>query len=173
MFAEKVDEIQMMYRSMESFESDNNDREVKMKISTKGRYALRLMIYIAANSNGKPISIKDVAKNEDISDKYLEQIISILNSGGLVRSVRGPQGGYLLRKAPEDITVGAVLRLTEGTLAPVACVEEDAPECEREAICSTYNLWKRLYSAICSVVDTTTIADLCNSRPEAGDEYCI
>ena len=94
-----------------------------MKISTKGRYALRLMIYIAANSNGKPVSIKDVAKNEDISDKYLEQIISILNSGGLVRSVRGPQGGYLLRKAPEDITVGAVLRLTEGTLAPVACVE--------------------------------------------------
>ena len=91
-----------------------------MKISTKGRYALRLMIYIAANSNGKPVSIKDVAKNEDISDKYLEQIISILNSGGLVRSVRGPQGGYLLRKAPEDITVGAVLRLTEGTLAPVA-----------------------------------------------------
>ena len=117
-----------------------------MKISTKGRYALRLMIYIAANSNGKPVSIKDVAKNEDISDKYLEQIISILNSGGLVRSVRGPQGGYLLRKAPEDITVGAVLRLTEGT---------------------------QLYSAICSVVDTTTIADLCNSRPEAGDEYCI
>ena len=126
-----------------------------MKISTKGRYALRLMIYIAANSNGKPVSIKDVAKNEDISDKYLEQ------------------SGYLLRKAPEDITVGAVLRLTEGTLAPVACVEEDAPECERESICSTYNLWKRLYSAICSVVDTTTIADLCNSRPEAGDEYCI
>ena len=79
----------------------------------------------------------------------------------------------MLRKAPEDITVGAVLRLTEGTLAPVACVEEDAPECEREAICSTYNLWKQLYSAICSVVDTTTIADLCNSRPEAGDEYCI
>ena len=127
-------------------------RCITLKISTKGRYALRLMIYIAANSNGKPVSIKDVAKNEDISDKYLEQIISILNSGGLVRSV---------------------LRLTEGTLAPVACVEEDAPECERESICSTYNLWKRLYSAICSVVDTTTIADLCNSRPEAGDEYCI
>ena len=148
-------------------------RCITLKISTKGRYALRLMIYIAANSNGKPVSIKDVAKNEDISDKYLEQIISILNSGGLVRSVRGPQGGYLLRKAPEDITVGAVLRLTEGTLAPVACVEEDAPECEREAIYSTYNLWKQLYSAICSVVDTTTIADLCNSRPEAGDEYCI
>ena len=81
-------------------------RCITLKISTKGRYALRLMIYIAANSNGKPVSIKDVAKNEDISDKYLEQIISILNSGGLVRSVRGPQGGYLLRKAPEDITVG-------------------------------------------------------------------
>ena len=144
-----------------------------MKISTKGRYALRLMLDLALHDSDAPIRIKDIAARQDISDKYLEQIISILNSGGLVRSVRGPQGGYLLRKAPEDITVGAVLRLTEGTLAPVACVEEDAPECERESICSTYNLWKQLYSAICSVVDTTTIADLCNSRPEAGDEYCI
>ena len=144
-----------------------------MKISTKGRYALRLMLDLAYNHTGSFIPIKNISQRQDISDKYLEQIISILNSGGLVRSVRGPQGGYLLRKAPEDITVGAVLRLTEGTLAPVACVEEDAPECERESICSTYNLWKRLYSAICSVVDTTTIADLCNSRPEAGDEYCI
>ena len=144
-----------------------------MKISTKGRYALRLMLDLALHDSDAPVRIKDIAARQDISDKYLEQIISILNSGGLVRSVRGPQGGYLLRKAPEDITVGAVLRLTEGTLAPVACVEEDAPECERKSICSTYNLWKRLYSAICSVVDTTTIADLCNSRPEAGDEYCI
>lgn len=144
-----------------------------MKISTKGRYALRLMIYIATHSNGKPVSIKDIAKNEDISDKYLEQIISILNSGGLVRSVRGPQGGYLLRKAPENITVGMVLRLTEGTLAPVSCVEEDAPACSRESICSTYGLWRNLYDAICGVVDTTTIADLCSNQPKAGDEYCI
>ena len=144
-----------------------------MKISTKGRYALRMLLDLAEHQNEGYIALKDIAARQDISKKYLEQIISILNSGGLVRSVRGPQGGYLLRKAPEDITVGAVLRLTEGTLAPVACVEEDAPECERESICSTYNLWKQLYSAICSVVDTTTIADLCNSRPEAGDEYCI
>ena len=82
-----------------------------MKVSTKGRYALRFLINIASRTDGKPVSIKDVAAQEEISEKYLEQITSVLNSGGLVKSTRGPQGGYLLRKAPEDITVGMVLRL--------------------------------------------------------------
>ena len=76
-----------------------------MKVSTKGRYALRFLINIASRTDGKPVSIKDVAAQEEISEKYLEQITSVLNSGGLVKSTRGPQGGYLLRKAPEDITV--------------------------------------------------------------------
>lgn len=144
-----------------------------MKVSTKGRYALRLMINLAEATDGKPVSIKDVSKSEEISDKYLEQIISILNSGGLVRSVRGPQGGYLLKKKPEDITVGMVLRLTEGTLSPVACVEGDIAPCDREYKCATIGLWRRLDKAISDVVDNTTIADLVENKPAAGDDYSI
>lgn len=131
-----------------------------MKVSTKGRYALRLMIDIAANGGEKPVSIKEIAKRQDISDKYLEQIISILNSAGFVRSVRGPQGGYVLKKGLEEYTVGMILRLTEGSLAPVACVEGDAPACGRMDNCATFELWKRLNRAISSVVDEITLADL-------------
>ena len=137
-----------------------------MKVSTKGRYALRFLINIASRTDGKPVSIKDVAAQEEISEKYL-------NSGGLVKSTRGPQGGYLLRKAPEDITVGMVLRLTEGGISPVACLDADEFQCEREARCSTIGLWRRLDKAIRDVVDTTTIADLVAERPEAADNYCI
>ena len=140
-----------------------------MKVSTKGRYALRFLINIAARTDGKPVSIKD----EEISEKYLEQITSVLNSGGLVKSTRGPQGGYLLRKAPEDITVGMVLRLTEGGISPVACLDADEFQCDREARCSTIGLWRRLDKAIRDVIDTTTIADLVAERPEAADNYCI
>mgnify|MGYP004677302227 FL=1 len=95
-----------------------------MKISTKGRYALRLMVDLALNNTGEPISLKDIARKENISDKYLEQIISVLNKAGYVRSIRGAQGGYMLRKKPEDYTVGMILRQTEGSLAPVACLED-------------------------------------------------
>ena len=96
-----------------------------MKISTKGRYALRLMMDLAENNTGSPISLKDVAKRQDISDKYLEQIISILNKAGYVRSVRGAQGGYMLKMEPQNYTVGMILRQAEGSLAPVACIEDD------------------------------------------------
>ena len=91
-----------------------------MKISTKGRYALRLMLDLAMNGENNIVRIKDIAERQQISDKYLEQIISVLNKAGYVRSTRGPQGGYSLRKAPEEYTVGDILRLTEGSLAPVA-----------------------------------------------------
>ena len=92
-----------------------------MKISTKGRYALRLMIDLAINDDGKCIRIRDIAKRQEISDKYLEQIISILNRAGYIKSVRGPQGGHRLAKHPSEYTVGMILRLTEGSLSPVAC----------------------------------------------------
>lgn len=131
-----------------------------MKISTRGRYALRLMLDLATNDEGNPIRIRDVAERQGISDKYLEQIISILNKAGYVKSVRGPQGGYLLRKKPEDYTVGMILRLTEGSLAPVACVEEDIGDCERQSGCVTYLLWKKINDAISDVVDTVTLKDL-------------
>lgn len=134
--------------------------EIIMKISTKGRYALRLMLDLAMNEEGHVVRIKDIAARQDISDKYLEQIISILNKAGYVRSTRGPQGGYTLKKKPEEYTVGMILRLTEGSLAPVACVEEDAVVCEREEQCATVEVWKRLNQAISGVVDQMTLADL-------------
>ena len=108
-----------------------------MKISTKGRYALRLMLDLAMHSTGNPVSLKDVAKRQGISDKYLEQIISILNRAGYVKSVRGAQGGYMLRRDPEEYTVGMILRLTEGSLAPVSCIEEDEVSCDRQESCVT------------------------------------
>lgn len=130
-----------------------------MKISTKGRYALRLMVDLAMNSAGEPVSLRDVAKRQEISDKYLEQIISILNRAGYVKSIRGAQGGYLLRREPKEYTVGMVLRLTEGSLAPVSCVEEDA-SCSRQQNCATGILWKKIYDAVGSVVDQITLQDL-------------
>lgn len=131
-----------------------------MKVSTKGRYALRLMIDLAMNEDGNPIRIKDIAERQGISDKYLEQIISVLNKAGYVRSVRGPQGGYTLKKNPEDYTVGMILRLTEGSLVPVSCAEDEGMECERQSDCVTYLLWKKIGDAINGVVDTVTLKDL-------------
>ena len=104
---------------------------------------MRLMLDLALNNTGAPISLKDVARRQEISDKYLEQIISVLNRAGYVRSVRGAQGGYLLRKAPEEYTVGMILRLTEGSLAPVACLDEgDDVNCEKREDCVTLILWR-------------------------------
>ena len=140
-----------------------------MKISTKGRYALRLMIDLATNDDGNPIRIKDVAERQNISDKYLEQIISVLNKAGFVRSVRGPQGGYSLKKKPEDYTVGMILRLTEGSLVPVACVEEDETDCERQGSCVTYLLWRKISDAINGVVDTITLKDLVDWQKNIGN----
>ena len=127
-----------------------------MKISTKGRYALRLMMDLAENNTGSPISLKDVAKRQDISDKYLEQIISILNKAGYVRSVRGAQGGYMLKMEPQNYTVGMILRQTEGSLAPVACIEDDAIVCDRQQQCVTSIVYKKINDAISGVVDNIT-----------------
>ena len=96
-----------------------------MKISTRGRYALRLMLDLANNQTGEPVKLKDVARRQGISEKYLEQIIAVLNKGGLVRSIRGAQGGYLIARDPSEYTVGMILRLTEGSLTPVECLESD------------------------------------------------
>ena len=145
-----------------------------MKISTKGRYALRLMLDLAMNSAGQPVSLKDVAKRQEISDKYLEQIISVLNRAGYVRSVRGAQGGYLLRKALEEYTVGMILRLTEGSLAPVPCIEEDNEvECDKREECVTVILWKKINDAVNSVVDHTTLQDLVDWQSEKNGQYII
>lgn len=144
-----------------------------MKISTKGRYALRLMLDLAINNTGEPVRIKDIAERQEISDKYLEQIISVLNKAGYVKSLRGPQGGYRLSKDPKEYTVGMILRLTEGSLAPVACLEDEVNECPRQDECATLNLWEKLYDAIKGVVDQYTLADLVDWQMEKVDHYVI
>ncbi|MDD6058532.1 MAG: Rrf2 family transcriptional regulator [Clostridiales bacterium] len=143
-----------------------------MKISTKGRYALRLMLDLAMNNTGEPISLKDIAKRQEISDKYLEQIISVLNKAKYVKSVRGAQGGYILTKKPEEYTVGMILRLTEGSLAPVACVEED-PQCGKMHDCASLMVWKKLNDAINEVVDGITLEELMEYEMQRVGEYVI
>ena len=155
-----------------AFLSKKQKRDEIMKISTKGRYALRLMLDLAMNSTGSPVSLKDVAKRQGISDKYLEQIISVLNRAGYVKSVRGAQGGYMLRKEPEEYTVGMILRLTEGSLAPVACIEEEV-SCDRQENCVTLILWKKINDAVSSVVDHTTLQDLVDWQREKNGDYVI
>ena len=127
-----------------------------MKISTKGRYALRLMLDLAVYDTGDPIRIRDIAARQQISEKYLEQIIAILNKAGYVKSVRGPQGGYHLMKDPAQYTAGMILRLTEGSLAPVACLEDEVNACERQEGCVTLRLWQMLNQAVSDVVDRVT-----------------
>ena len=119
-----------------------------MKISTKGRYALRLKLDLALHDSDAPVRIKDIAARQDISDKYLEQIISSLNKAGYVKSIRGPQGGYKLARDPESYTVGMILRLTEGSLAPVACLDDEVNTCDRQETCATLKLWQMLDEAI-------------------------
>ena len=144
-----------------------------MKISTKGRYALRLMLDLAIYDNGTPVRIKDISARQGISIKYLEQIVSILNKAGYVRAIRGPQGGYQLVKPPEEYTAGMILRLTEGNLAPVSCLEYEENTCERQDTCPTLELWKRLKDAIDCVVDGITLAQLVEWQIEKTDNYII
>lgn len=139
-----------------------------MKISTKGRYALRLMIDLAIYEDEGYVKIKDIAKRQELSDKYLEQIITILSRAGYVKSIRGAQGGYKLSKPTSEYTVGMILRLTEGSLSPVACIDSSdcQIECERYDNCATIEVWKKLNDAINNVVDNITLKDLVEIQKE-------
>lgn len=137
-----------------------------MRISTKGRYALRLMLDLAINNKGDYITIKSIASRQNISEKYLEQIISMLNRAGYVKSIRGSQGGYKLTKDPSEYTVGMILKLTEGSLYPVDCLDEETNECQRSDQCATRFLWEKLYNAILGVVDHVTLKDLLEKQIE-------
>lgn len=147
--------------------------ERSMKISTKGRYALRLMLDLAVYNTGEPVSLKDVARRQEISEKYLEQIISMLNKAGFVRSIRGAQGGYMLTRDPAEYTVGSILRLTEGDLAPVSCVGTGNTVCDRKAGCVTVRIWEMISDAVNGVVDHVTLADMVGWQEEQGDQYWI
>lgn len=131
-----------------------------MKISTKGRYALRLMLDLAMHNNGEYIPLKVIGDRQNISVKYLEQIINVLVRAGYVKGVRGSKGGYKLSGNPEDYTAGMILRLIEGRLAPVACLDDSENTCPRKDECLTLPLWHRLQDAINDVVDSVTLAEL-------------
>ncbi len=131
-----------------------------MKISTKGRYALLMMLDLALHNTGAPVRIKEVAARQDISEKYLEQIAAVLNKAGYVRSVRGPQGGYLLARPEQEYTVGMILRLTEGSLAPVECVDSGLGGCEKSDNCMTFLVYQKMNEAVNNVIDNITLANL-------------
>ncbi|MBE5924196.1 MAG: Rrf2 family transcriptional regulator [Lachnospiraceae bacterium] len=140
-----------------------------MKISTRGRYALIIMLDLATYNTGEPIRLKDIAKRQLISEKYLEQIIAMLNKAGYVKSIRGPQGGYLLKNSPEEYTVGMILRQTEGDLSPVSY--EDEESYQRETIIS--KVWVQIEEAINDIVDNITLRNLIDWQEEEFYNYVI
>ena len=145
-----------------------------MKISTKGRYALRLLIDLAEHQQAGYISLNEIANRQNISKKYLEQIIPILNKTGILRANRGSQGGYMLAGSPEKYTVGDILRCTEGSLAPVDCADQDHVECERSAECVTLPIWQGLSRVINEYLDSITLQDILDQqRARYANDYVI
>lgn len=145
-----------------------------MRISTKGRYALRMLLDLAEHRENGFISLKELAERQEISKKYLEQIIPMLNKDNILRTNRGAMGGYMLARAPEKITVGDVLRLTEGSLSPVACVDEDPIECTRCADCPTLPIWQGLAQVICEYLDSVTLQDILDrQQANVSNDYVI
>ena len=138
-------------------------------ISTRGRYALRVLIDIAENSNGNYITLNDIASRQNISEKYLESILVLLTRGNLLNGLRGKGGGYKLTKAPEEYTMKDILTLTEGGLAPVACLKDGAKPCVKKNICETLPVWQGLNKVITDYLVGVTLADLID-RP---DNYSI
>lgn len=147
-----------------------------MHISTKGRYALRMMIDLAQHQTAEEnVPLKKIAERQQISVKYLEQIITALSRAGYVKSLRGSQGGYRLAYPPEHYTAGMILRLTEGTLSPVACLDNEVNECPRQEICPTLFVWQKLYDAINETVDSITLQDILDNQAanSPADDYVI
>ena len=135
-----------------------------MKISTKGRYALRMMLDLAENQHDGYVSLKDIAARQEISKKYLEQIVAMLNKPDILKTNRGYQGGYRLAKSPDKYTVGDVLRITEGGLAPVACLEQNPMQCDRADSCATLPVWQGLNKVINEYLDSITLQDILDQQ---------
>ena len=131
-----------------------------MKISTKGRYALRMLLDLATNDKGGYTALRDVAERQNISKKYLEQIVPVLHKAEILQTTRGFQGGYKLARDPEEITVGEVLRLTEGNLAPFVCLETEKNTCKRAGECVTLHIWEGLQKVIAEYLDNITLRDM-------------
>lgn len=133
-----------------------------MRISTKGGYGIRAMFELAMAHGQGPVPLKVIAANQSISENYLEQLMGMLRKAGLVNGIRGARGGYELALAPEEIRVGDVIRALEGPISPVSCVDQDGvTDCDRVGTCPTRNLWKQLRDSMTEVLDSTTLADLC------------
>ncbi|MCL2075870.1 MAG: Rrf2 family transcriptional regulator [Betaproteobacteria bacterium] len=143
-----------------------------MKISTKGRYALRMLLDLAENKNDGFIALKDIAERQGISKKYLEQIVTLLNNSDMLRTNRGYQGGYMLAREPEQYTVGQILRITEGKLCPVACMEDEPSQCERSRFCKTLPVWRGLERVLNEYLDSITLQSIIDDYKDA-DEYYI
>lgn len=139
-----------------------------MLISTRGRYALRVLIDLAEHEDATYVPMKDIAQRQGISLKYLERILPVLTQNGIIEGLQGKGGGYRLVKPPEECRIGDILRLTEGDLAPVACLESGAPPCGRVEACRTYPLWSEFYSLVNGFFDGKTLADLVRSDETAA-----
>lgn len=143
-----------------------------MIVSTKGRYALRVMIDLAEHQSEKYVPLKEVAERQEISEKYLENILKVLVQNGFLAGLRGKGGGYRLTRSPDQYTVGEILMLTEGSLAPVSCLTPGAPSCHRMPNCRTYAMWKGLNDLISDYFSKITLADLA-APDEVGNDYVI
>ncbi|MCR5652655.1 MAG: Rrf2 family transcriptional regulator [Ruminococcus sp.] len=146
-----------------------------MRVSTKGRYALRMLVDLAEYQGEGYIALKDIAKRQEISKKYLEQIVPVLNKSRILQTNRGFQGGYRLAVSPEKITMGEVLRLTEGSLSPLACIDDDKYiECSRREDCSTLYVWQGLKKVIDGYLDGITLQDILEHKRESySNDYVI
>ncbi len=145
-----------------------------MKISTKGRYALRMLIDLAEHCDEGYIALKDIAARQNISKKYLEQIVPVLNKTEILKTNRGYQGGYMLAQSPEKYTVAMILRLTEGSLAPVACLDKEPVGCERSAVCPTLPIWEGLNKVINDYLESITLKDIVDRQRERySNDYVI
>ena len=143
-----------------------------MIVSTKGRYALRVMIDLAEHQAERYVPLKEVAERQEISEKYLENILKVLVQNGFLEGLRGKGGGYRLTRTPDQYTVAEILLLTEGSLAPVSCLVPGAPACERTPNCRTYMMWKGLNDMIADYFGKITLADLA-APDQAGNDYII
>lgn len=140
-----------------------------MKISTKGRYALRMLIDMANSQGDGYVALKDIANRQNISKKYLEQIVALLNRPDILKTNRGYQGGYRLAKEASEYTVGDILRITEGSLAPIACLEYSPIQCDRAEQCETLFVWQGLYDVISEYLDGITIQDIIDKNASQLD----
>lgn len=145
-----------------------------MKVSTKGRYALRVMLDLAVNNTGEFIPLKEVSERQGITLKYLEQIIILLKRSGYLKSSRGNGGGYKLAKSPQEYTIGDILRTTEGSLSPIACLEDENNMCPRNVMCPTLNFWMGLDKVINEYIDSVTLQDMLDQQKDMmGNDYNI